>query len=659
MKALIFNLNLIVLYCLILLTLLISFEVNAQSINTSTLNKWQSDLESNVPSIAKKASLNLYFYWLRHEEAYKAFEAREKYWCSIASVDSLKNNYIHLALILSRICQNKLELLDSSKYYLDIAIDLLSEDCDSILLGRAYTFRGLYYKKIGYSKTAMQWYIRSLKIKEAIGYNAGLGYTYNLIGKLYEDQGLYQVSLENYKKAIHYAELDGKYDRALYIKNMGSVYIKMNEKNKALDCLLEALSIVQKRKKNSIIKSMIHSSLGDFYLHFHQPDKAILHINKALELKQYQQNHSSITNTIVQLAKCHIAKHEIEKAHHFINKAVTRTKRSPNPRPMSVMSAYETQSVILGIKGNHKMALKAYQNYIAVRDSIKSIETRAKIFELEQLYTHEKSENKIIQLENQRAQDTKKLKIEKTNRNYLLAFSIFLLIVFGIIVYLFSRLKTKNKFLRRALEERKLLIREIHHRVKNNLQMISSMLYLQSKNLHLPEENMTIGILNDMRSRIKSMALVHQKLYLEKDFGVVDVKLYTDDLLQNIFSSLENKNGLKNMEIDIEPLQMDIDTIIPIGMILNELITNAFKHAFVNQINPKVKVSLKKQEGILLLNVSDNGKIPSQKVSAYKTDSFGINLIYAIAESLDANIDITNKKGREICIRINRFKLYP
>src|SRR5690625_930343 len=157
-----------------------------------------------------------------------------------------------------------------------------------------------------------------------------------------------------------------------------------------------------------------------------------------------------------------------------------------------------------------------------------------------------------------------------------------------------QNMKQKNEQISKTLRKKDILLKEIHHRVKNNLQVISSLLSLQSRQLESPQAR---EAMQSSRNRIKSMALIHQKLYQDEDLIGVEIAEYIDKLMLSLVKSYQTSTENIEIKTDIDSMKLEVDTIIPIGLIINELISNSFKYAFDAQKGGKLQVTLKKQEG--------------------------------------------------------------
>ena len=154
-----------------------------------------------------------------------------------------------------------------------------------------------------------------------------------------------------------------------------------------------------------------------------------------------------------------------------------------------------------------------------------------------------------------------------------------------------KELTRKKYFINKSLKEKELLVREVHHRVKNNFQIVSSLLELQSKGI---EDEKALALANEGKNRVKSMALIHQKLYQDKS-GLVDFDEYIELLVKELSSLYKSDNKIET-EIISKNMEFDVDTAIPLGLIINEIITNSYKYAFNENKESLLSISINKQD---------------------------------------------------------------
>ena len=208
--------------------------------------------------------------------------------------------------------------------------------------------------------------------------------------------------------------------------------------------------------------------------------------------------------------------------------------------------------------------------------------------------------------------------------------------------------KQAEERIQASLREKEVMLKEIHHRVKNNLQVISSLVKLQTNSLDDPALR---GLFQDMRDRVRSMALVHEKLYQSDSLASVDFADYTRSLtgfLARAHSRAETRVGLK---LDLKPVSLPVAVAVPCGLILNELITNAFKHAFPGRAQGEVTTTLSTgPHGRVCLRVSDNGVGLAAGINWRESNSLGLRLIHLLAGQLDATVEVRVEGGTEFLI---------
>ncbi len=217
------------------------------------------------------------------------------------------------------------------------------------------------------------------------------------------------------------------------------------------------------------------------------------------------------------------------------------------------------------------------------------------------------------------------------------------IILQGIILDITERKKAEEAL----LQTEKIRKREIHHRVKNNLQVISSLLYLASENF---KDQKVIETFMDSRNRVRSMALIHEELYQSKDMTSIDFSDYTENLLDYLCRSYDL--GDKNIEVtsDIETIFLSVDTAVPLGMIINELVSNSLKHGFPDVENGNIHLELKTLEDRIMLRISDNGiGIPSD-IDYRDTESLGLQLVVTLVDQIDGTIELNKTNGTEFLI---------
>jgi len=210
--------------------------------------------------------------------------------------------------------------------------------------------------------------------------------------------------------------------------------------------------------------------------------------------------------------------------------------------------------------------------------------------------------------------------------------------------------------LENSLEEKEILLREIHHRVRNNLQIISSLISLQSNR---SDDEETLHLFRKTRNRIQSMALVHEKLYQSRDFTRINLAEYIQDLVVNVLRSYEDSRERITLEMDCEPVWININTAIPCALIINELVTNSVKHAFPHDKTGKIIIRLQERDGQIIITCTDTGVGLPQDINLRDTSTLGLKLVQALTEQLKGKIKILTTEGTSFEIYINSGDMDP
>lgn len=207
--------------------------------------------------------------------------------------------------------------------------------------------------------------------------------------------------------------------------------------------------------------------------------------------------------------------------------------------------------------------------------------------------------------------------------------------------------------MKKLLKEQVTLLQEVHHRVKNNLQVISSILNLQAG--YVTDEN-TLTILQESQNRIKSMSYIHESLYMNNDFSSINFKEYILNLTNNLVHSYQIFDTPVQVEKEIEEIELGLDQSIPCGLIINEIISNSLKHAFdgVKKEDKKIKIVATEKAGKISISIEDNGKGLPDGFNPEQSDSLGMQLIFTLIEQLEGNIDMSSDEGTKYLITFEK-----
>ncbi|MGO9388090.1 MAG: histidine kinase dimerization/phosphoacceptor domain -containing protein [Methanobacterium sp.] len=207
--------------------------------------------------------------------------------------------------------------------------------------------------------------------------------------------------------------------------------------------------------------------------------------------------------------------------------------------------------------------------------------------------------------------------------------------------------KNSEMLIKKSLEEKNLLIKEIHHRVKNNLMVISGLLNLQSRYIH---DKNDLEFFKESQSRAKSMALIHERLYQSDNFKSIDFGEYIVKLSNDLFHTYNCDASHVKFDIEVENIMVDVDTAIPLGLIVNELLSNSLKHGFPDARSGDIKIKFHRYHDKLQLIVKDDGIGLSGKIDYKNTDSLGLQLVNLLTGQIDGELEVNMNGGTEFII---------
>ena len=219
------------------------------------------------------------------------------------------------------------------------------------------------------------------------------------------------------------------------------------------------------------------------------------------------------------------------------------------------------------------------------------------------------------------------------------------------LVYDNTERKEIDRRIRDSLLEKEVLLKEVHHRVKNNLQVISSILNLQSSYVDDPK---TLEILRESQQRIKSMSFIHETIYRTSDFSRLEFMDYLKTIISNLIQSYRSAKTRIDFVSEMHSVGLNLDQAIPCGLIINELVSNALKYAFKGRDHGTLTVKLNEEEGVVELAVIDDGIGLPADFAFEKNNSLGIQLVYALLDQLDATVKVNQTEGTQFFISFKR-----
>lgn len=353
----------------------------------------------------------------------------------------------------------------------------------------------------------------------------------------------------------------------------------------------------------------------------------------------------------VQKGNYNIAANEFETGNYNYNEALEVANRIGVPEMYGLL--YQNMAEAYSYKGMYKEAYQHLQQYSSQMAGFYA-ENIPTIKELELILNSRLAKDEVAFLNAENKVKETIIINEKKIRNLLLAGVVGFLLLAATIFYFYRNQKKQNSIIRSQAAQMTTMMKEIHHRVKNNLQVISSLLDIHA---HTVGNSQAEAALKESRNRVQSMGLVHQHLYGEENSNGIAIDDYINSLAQNLFETYKIKPQQVELITDIEKLSLDADTAIPVGLILNELVSNCLKYAFDQAETGIVQIVLQRKGSLLLLQVKDNGKGFPENMDTNEFSSFGMRMINAFSQKLKASIEISNDNGACVTIRIKRYTI--
>jgi len=308
-----------------------------------------------------------------------------------------------------------------------------------------------------------------------------------------------------------------------------------------------------------------------------------------------------------------------------------------------ISSFYFTKKLIQPIKILDDATKNVAKGNLSVRTNLKTGDELQSLGDSFNIMTEalSKSRNEILASQNELEQRVLERTQELENLNTQLSSEII------------TRATAEEK-IKASLQEKEVLLKEIHHRVKNNLQVISSLLYLQSNKIKEIEYK---DIFNESQNRIKSMALVHEKLYKSEDLAGIELSDYIHSLVNSLMRSYNVNSQKVKPEISVEDINLSIDKCIPFGLIINELVTNSLKYAFIGRDSGLLKIVVNRVENDKInFSIQDNGIGMPEDFDIKNLKSLGLRLVQTLVTQLEGTFQLNFNEGTEFIIEFNEFQ---
>jgi two-component system, sensor histidine kinase PdtaS len=533
--------------------------------------------------------------------------------------------------------------IDSAEMFAQKALEIIIKD--TVNYKSYWSFNlgifGIINDIKGNRPEALYYYQKSLEIKMQIKDSIGISSTLTNIGALFYSQKMYFKAFDYFKKSLEIEQLlkNNEGIEGSYV-NLAIIFKNLNQKDSAIIYLNKAAEI-NNETKNLYQNAYINANLGTLYFETKDYEMAKIYFDKAIVTNRLIDNKRALAISLENRAKIYLYQNMKIEAKSLLDEAIQIAKTGKFIDTQ--LKVYETLFEWALLNDNIELS-QVYKDSVDIfKDSIYNEEINNQINEIDTKYKVEK--NKIQILEQETLLVKNKAKFQILYISLILSFIIITILILFFILYRRSNkiVKAKNEIILKAFEERELLIREIHHRVKNNIQSIKSLLNLHKRRTN---DDALKLIIENIINRLHSMTFVHETLYQHSEIFDLNIDEYLTDFIVSIIESYGLSYSEENIKINLPPAQMPIDQLLTVGLLVNEIVSNASKYALndgVLQLN--IEGVYEKENKIYILTVQDFGKGLKESNSS----NFGMELIELMTAKLDGKIKFTNNnKGLHI-----------
>lgn len=515
----------------------------------------------------------------------------------------------------------------------------ISMDLAKVLgnIGNVYTRQDNYPKALSHN-------YRSLKIHESLNNEKQVGIAYGNIGIVYYRMRDYSKALECYKKALQISQkLNITTDQSRHLANIGIVYSEQKKYPEALKCFASALKLAEEGNYINAVTSIL-DAMGSTYARMNEYNKALELMNKALTLAEKNEDKGLISQLNGNIGGVLLTQNKFNEAETFLLKAFSLAKEIGELRQQEEWSL--ALSRLYRKQNKSELAFNYYEKYDQIKDSIFNKENSMNTVRQEMDYEYQKKEAKekaeyekqIIMFEAER----------KINQQMLFFLIIGIALVLLLLFFVQRAYQAKRKYsevLAADSERKELLLQEVHHRINNNLQIISSLLTLQANSV---EDEKLNEYLIQSQNRIQSLSVLHELLYQNDTQLQININEYINKVLDFHKSLAKGHVSDIVIEAEVYPVAFSAKLAVPVALIINELVTNSLKYAFDGQ--GKIIVMLlpaNKVNNEWRLVVSDNGKgMPPEE--GRRKNSLGLRLVNMMIKQIKGEMIVRNAKGTTV-----------
>ncbi|MBI1183496.1 tetratricopeptide repeat protein [bacterium] len=547
--------------------------------------------------------------------------------------------WAHTGEIYQKQKKNKIAL----EYYERILSTQHQWSNDAFLLNVIYNI-GLTHKQMSNLDLASSYFHEFLEIERQseLKHPEWTAKVYDALGNIQRELKEFDKSLRYHFKCLKIVKPENDFAiMATSYNNLGHTYMDMGKPDSARFFINNSIRLKRKINSNNNLGYSYHL-LGKLYYDLDQTDSASIYLWMARKLHDAEGQTDQCTYVLVDLAKTQLLAGKPDSALFTIESALNIAQKIDSKDLLAL--AYRQRSYIYEDLSNLKGALRDMESYEPLREEILDEVRQHALSELEIKYhLNEAKENLLVEKERLQLSTAR-----VSNQRLWILVLVLAVVVMALFVYI---LRSNVKKERQLKEQEKKLLKELHHRVKNNLSNLSGSLAIQ---VDMASNSNVIEALENHRKRLDAIALLHEELFDpagSERKSQVDFTAFVEKLCQSIISASIWNNKI-DLELKLDKVSLPMNEAIPLGMMVNEIITNAVKHAFAEVKSPSLEVILSKNEDFII-EIKDNGIGFKDNILPQST-SVGMAILTGLASQLDAKLLFESKSGLKVSIILNK-----
>lgn len=503
-----------------------------------------------------------------------------------------------------------------------------------------------YFRSKEYFQMELDLQLKALEGLQKRGRDIDILMTYLNLADAQRELGNPQNVLSYLKKADQYYKKVGWMSNSYGI---GNAYLKVGEIDSAILTFQKSIEVASK-KGTQLTLMIAHQGFAEALFQKGQWKEAFEQYQIGLEMTTAMGNKLDVVVCLQRIANALLKNNAFREALSKSQQSIQLSQKIKAKK--HIRDGYYLQAQILSAMGNFENAYSIYQKGKLLADSLIAGDADLQFAQMQAQFELDKK-TEDINLLNQE----KQIQEARIRNKDLLIYGFLIVLILSVLLALsiFFRYRQKNKankVLREQKHQIEMLLGEIHHRVKNNLQVISSLLSIQSDQIQ--DKTAKMAVLEG-QSRVQAMGLIHENIYKAENFAFIQMEEYLKKLSSTLIGSYGFRQDQIEVKIDTANLSVDVDTAIPLGLIINELLTNSLKHAFRATDNPCLWITLRLDENnLLVLEIKDNG---GGFLVSSNQKSFGLRLVNELTRQMGGTIDFIHGPGFSVSLKFKKFKL--